>query len=156
MLIIFNSNKINLSSQLQDLTGAMGWGLLRIRRKVFTMSKILIVEDNQVLVKMYKIKLDLEGFQVETASEGQEGLEKLNDFSPDLILLDLAMPGMDGFEFLEELRKNEKLKEITVIIFSNLGQESDIKRAKELGAKDYLIKVNLTPRQVVEKIRQYL
>ena len=120
------------------------------------MSKILIVEDNRVLVKMYKTKLDLEGFEVETAFEGKEGLEKLKDFSPDLILLDLAMPGMDGFEFLTELKKNEKWKKITVVVFSNLGQESDIKRAKELGAKDYLIKVNLTPRQVVEKIRQYL
>lgn len=120
------------------------------------MAKILLVEDDQVLVRMYQAKFKLEEFETEVAYDGQEGLEKVKDFQPDLVLLDLAMPRMNGFEFLEELKKMEKMKNIPVVVFSNLGQESDIQKAKDLGAKDYLIKINLTPRQVVEKIRQYL
>lgn len=120
------------------------------------MAKILIVEDDQILVKMYKTKFELEGYEVEAAYEGKEGLEKLEQFSPDLILLDLAMPEMDGFEFLKNLAKKERWEKIPVVILTNLGQESDIKKAKELGAKDYLIKVNLTPKEVVKKIKKYL
>lgn len=120
------------------------------------MAKILIVEDNRVLVKMYEMKLKLEQFEVEIAYNGVEGLEKLKSFLPNLILLDLAMPKMDGFEFLQKMMADPKLKKIPVVVLTNLGQESDIKRAKDLGAKDYLIKADLTPRQVVEKIRQIL
>lgn len=120
------------------------------------MAKILIIEDDPVLIKMYKTKLVIEGFEVVTALDGLQGLEKLKTFSPDLILLDLAMPKMDGFEFLTEMKKNKKWEKLPVIVFSNLGQESDMQKAKELGAKDYLVKINLTPRQVVEKIRSYI
>jgi len=120
------------------------------------MAKILIVEDDQTLVRMYQTKLTLEGFEVEVSFDGKVGLEKLKDFSPDLILLDLAMPKMDGFEFLEHLSKEEKWKKIPVLILTNLGQEPDVEKAKALGAKDYLIKVDLTPKQVVDKVKQYL
>lgn len=120
------------------------------------MAKILIVEDDRTLVKMYQIKLTLENFEVEVAYDGEEGLEKLKSVFPDLVLLDLAMPKMDGFEFLEKMMVDSSLKKIPVVVLSNLGQESDVEKAKKLGARDYLIKVNLTPKQVVEKIKPYL
>ena len=120
------------------------------------MAKILIVEDDRTLVKMYQIKLTLENFEVEVAYDGEEGLEKLKNVSPDLVLLDLAMPKMDGFEFLEKMMADSSLKKIPVVVLSNLGQESDVEKAKKLGARDYLTKVNLTPKQVVEKIKRYL
>lgn len=115
-----------------------------------------MVEDDQALVRMYQTKLIMEGHEVEVAFDGLEGLDKLESFLPDLILLDLAMPKMDGFEFLENLKKEIKWRKIPVVALTNLGQESDVKRAKELGAKDYLIKVNLTPKQVVKEIQKYL
>jgi len=120
------------------------------------MAKILIIEDDKSLVKMYKTKLKIEGFETGVAFDGLEGLEKLKTFSPDLILLDLAMPKMDGFVFLEKLKKEPKWQKTPVVILTNLGQERDVQKAKELGAKDYLIKVNLTPKQVVEKIKKFL
>ena len=120
------------------------------------MAKILIVEDDKTLIKMYQTKLTLENFEVEVAYDGEEGLEKLKTVSPDLVLLDLAMPKLDGFEFLKKMMADASLKKIPVVVLSNLGQESDIKKATDFGAKDYLIKANLTPRQVVEKIRKYL
>ena len=120
------------------------------------MAKILIVEDDRTLLKMYQTKLTLENFEVEAAYDGEEGLEKLKTTSPNLVLLDLAMPKLDGFEFLKKMMADASLKKIPVVVFSNLGQESDVEKAKDLGAKDYLIKANLTPKQVVEKIKQYL
>lgn len=117
--------------------------------------KILIAEDDPMVTKLYKAKLELEGFEVIEATDGKDALTKL-DLQPDLVLLDLMMPVMDGFEFLENVRTNPKYKKIPVIILSILGQEVDIKRAKELGAVDYLIKSEMTPRQLVEKIRQHL
>lgn len=116
------------------------------------MKRILIIEDDQLLLKMYKIKLSSEGFEVDTALDGIEGLKKLSEKIPDMILLDLMMPNMDGFEFLEIIRKNPAFKEIPVVIFTNLGQERDLQRAKKIGVADYLIKADLTPQQVVDKI----
>jgi CheY-like chemotaxis protein len=117
--------------------------------------KILIVEDDPMVAKLYKTKLEMEGFEVIEAGEGQDGLQKLSQ-NPHLILLDLMMPIMDGFEFLETIKKNQKYKNIPVIALTILGQDVDIQKAKRLGAVDYLVKTDLTPKQVVEKIREHL
>ncbi len=119
--------------------------------------KLLIIEDDELLVKMYSTKCSMEGFEVDNALDGQQALEKLekNDYS--IILLDLMLPKVDGFEILEKLRASSwPNAKKPVVVFSNLGQQTDIDRAKKLGANDYLVKANLTPNQVVEKIKEHL
>lgn len=116
--------------------------------------KILLVEDDPMVVKLYQSKFDLEGFETVIATDGQEALAKLSS-NPDLILLDLMMPVMDGFEFLEKVKKDPKYAKIPAIVLSILGQEADIKKAQKLGAIDYFVKEEITPGQVVERIRQH-
>lgn len=99
--------------------------------------RLLLIEDDKFFHNFYARKLTEVGFMVEVASDGKEGLEKMRANKPDLVLLDLIMPTMDGFEVLTEKAKDATLKPIPVLVFSTLGQESDIKRAKELGATDY-------------------
>lgn len=120
-------------------------------------AKILMIEDDELLAKMYSTKLSMESFDVDKVFDGEEALQKLETGNYDLILLDLMLPKVDGFTVLEKLRASDwPAKAKPVIVFSNLGQESDINRARELGSSDYLIKANLTPNQVVGKIREYL
>lgn len=102
--------------------------------------KIIIIEDDHFFQNFYSLKLKELGYQVEVASNGQEGLEKIKTFLPDLILLDIIMPVMDGFEVLTALKNDPLLSKYPVVVFSTLGQESDIKKAIELGAKDYINK----------------
>ena len=119
--------------------------------------KVLIIEDEAPLAHALQMKLDHEGIESESALGGEEGISMLEQDKYSLILLDLIMPKIDGFAVLEQLRNsNWPDKNKPVIVFSNLGQESDIDRAKELGANDYLVKANLTPNQVVAKIREHL
>jgi DNA-binding response OmpR family regulator len=117
---------------------------------------LLVVEDDEFLVKMYESGLTKEGFDVTTAGNGEEGLEKAGDIKPDLILLDLIMPKMDGFTCLEKIKEENAIKRIPVVILSNLGQDSDIKRGIEMGAEGYLIKTDFTIKQVAEKVRKIL
>jgi len=118
---------------------------------------LLVVEDDEFLVKMYESGLIKEGFEVSTAGNGEEGLAKAGEANnPDLILLDLIMPKMDGFTCLAKLKENALTKRIPVVILSNLGQDSDIKRGLEMGAEDYLIKTDFTVKQVGEKVRKIL
>jgi DNA-binding response OmpR family regulator len=105
--------------------------------------KILIVEDEILLSDLLKMNLKEAGFEVETAYDGKEGLEKAKSFLPDLILLDLIMPVLDGYQVLQEMQKDPVLEKIPVIVLSNLGQEEEIAKAKRLGAKDFIIKANL-------------
>lgn len=116
---------------------------------------ILIIEDNQDLVEMYRLKLSLEGFRVETALDGEQGLLKAVETKPALILLDILMPNMNGFEVLKALRNNSK-SEAKIIVLSNLGQYENIREAKNLGATEYMVKANTTPTQVVDKIKEVL
>lgn len=120
--------------------------------------KVLIVEDDQLLRSLCSKKLLTEGFTVDTAIDSQEGLEKVKQNKPDLILLDLVLPGMSGFEVLKIIKSDpdKKIAEIPVIILSNLGQESDIEKGKNLGASDYLIKATTTTDEIVEKIQKIL
>lgn len=118
--------------------------------------KILIVEDDQFLVKIYQTKLEKEGFEINIALDGEEGLQKTTGFKPDLILLDLILPKMNGFEVLKKLKENPATKNIPVIVLSNLGQESDVKQGMELGAVDYLIKSDHSISEIIEKIKKEL
>lgn len=105
------------------------------------MPRILIVEDDRFLSSIVKGRMEKRGFTVEQAFDGQEGLEKLHEFKPDLIILDLIMPKVSGFEFLERVSTDPEFSGTPVLIASNLGQDSDIEKAKHLGAVDYYVKV---------------
>src|SRR5664279_2940450 len=118
------------------------------------MAKILLVEDDTILVEMYQAKFELEGHEVSVATNGEECLNILKDFQPDLILLDILMPKLNGFHVLKEIKKQPELRQIPVILLTNLGQaEVDMNQdlAKALGVNDYLIKSHHTPDEVVTK-----
>jgi len=119
------------------------------------MKKILIIEDEIVLAEMYKEKLEKEGFEVFLASEIEEGIEIAKKERPDLILLDILLPRENGVSFLEKIKK-EEIKDIPIVAFSNYDDPATKKRAFELGVKEYLIKANYTPGEIVEKIKNYL
>ncbi len=117
---------------------------------------ILLVEDDKFVSKAYSFFLKKEGYNVLYAADGEEGLKILKGSKPDLILLDLIMPGMNGFEMLKALKSKKVTREIPVIIVSNLGQESDIQECKRLGAADYLIKADLYMKDVLVKIKTHI
>jgi len=120
------------------------------------MKKIIIIEDEKILLDLLKDKLVKEGYEVIVALDGQMGLEKIKQEKPDLILLDMVMPKMDGFEVMRELNKDENLAKIPVIIISNSGQPVELEKAKKLGAKDWLIKTEFDPKEVVDKVNKQL
>ena len=115
--------------------------------------KILVVEDETFLVKIYNVKLKKEGYDVTIATDGEQAVKLAEETKPDLILLDLILPKLNGFEALEQIKAIPALKKTPVVVLSNLGQDDDIKRAKSLGAVDYLIKANFSIQDVVQKIR---
>jgi len=117
-----------------------------------TSKKILVVEDDDVLRDVLVEKLKKSGYTVQGAIDGQEALDVMPTFLPDLILLDILMPRKDGMEVLEEMNKDEKLHAIPVIVVSNSGQPVEIERARKLGARDFLIKAVFDPGEVLEKI----
>jgi len=102
--------------------------------------KLLLIEDDVFFRKFYVEKLKEKGFEIEEADDGEQGLEKTRSFKPDLIILDIIMPKKDGFEVLNTLHADDNLKKIPVLVFSTLGQESDVEKAKKLGAADYVNK----------------
>jgi DNA-binding response OmpR family regulator len=117
---------------------------------------ILVVEDDPVLGVMYKTKLESEGYKIILATNGAEGLDMIKESHPDLVLLDIILPQLDGFSVLEEIAGDSKLKNIPVILLTNLGTEEDKTKGLELGAKDYLVKADYTPEQINEKIQNFL
>lgn len=120
------------------------------------MAKILIVEDEEVLLNVLKNKLQKEGFDVLSAENGEASLKVIDNEKPDLVLLDILMPKMSGIEVLKKLKENGTLESLPVIILSNSGQPSEIKEARDLGVKDCLIKAEFDPQEVVDKIRKYI
>jgi DNA-binding response OmpR family regulator len=118
--------------------------------------RILIVEDEKILSDLLERKLQEKGYETSLAANGEEGLAKMREEKIDLVLLDIVMPKMDGFEVLEEMRKDRELKRIPVIIISNSGQPVEISRAIELGVKDYLIKTQFDPEEVIEKVQKQI
>lgn len=117
---------------------------------------ILLVEDDEFLAELYATKLNLEGFEVALAVDGEKGLKMIKEKKPDLILLDIILPKMDGFEILKKVRADKDLKNIPIILLTNLSQKDEVKKGLELGANDYLIKAHFMPSEVVKKIKQAL
>lgn len=115
---------------------------------------VLLVEDDEMLNAMYKAKFEKEGYTVLSAFNGSEGLKMAESSTPDIVLLDIIMPKMDGFVCLKKIKRNPALSKLPVILLTNLGQEEDIKKGKELGATDYFIKANHTPQEVVDKVKK--
>ena len=118
--------------------------------------KILLIEDDDTLVEMYTLKFQQEGLDLITVQDGLSGLETAKSELPIVILLDVMMPKMDGFAVLTELKKDDKTKDIPVLLLSNLGQKSDIEKGEKLGANDYIVKASMTPTQVLEKVKSFL
>ena len=118
--------------------------------------KILLVEDDQFLSEMYATKFVESGFDIETAADGREALEKIKQYRPNLILLDIVLPKIDGFEVLQILKKNAVTKDIAVIALTNLGQKEEVEKGLKLGADDYIIKAHFTPTEVVAKVKKIL
>jgi len=118
--------------------------------------KILIVEDDSFVLDIYQTKLSQEGYTVIEAKNGVEGMKILEKEKPDLILLDIVMPYMDGIEVLKKIKENKELNKIPVILLTNLSQKEEINVGLGLGASDYLIKSHFTPSEVMDKIKIYL
>lgn len=118
--------------------------------------KVLIIEDDKLLREMMFRKLEKEGFEVFSVMDGSEAVIKIKDIKPDIVLLDLILPGSNGFEILKEINNDDEIKEIPVIILSNLGQKSEVDKGMELGAVDYLVKAHFTPTEVLEKIKKII
>jgi len=120
------------------------------------MKKILIVEDEDIIIELLQKKLIQEGYEVSTARDGEEGLKALRKIKPDIVLLDIVMPKKSGYEVMEEMSKDPELKKIPIIIISNSGQPVELDKAKELGARDWLIKTEFDPNEVAEKVRKQI
>lgn len=117
---------------------------------------ILIIEDDDFFRGLIAKKLLFEEFDVHTAATGQEGIAKIKEVKPDLVLLDMLLPSMDGFEVLQKVKEDSEIATTPIIIASNLGEQEDIDRALKLGAVDYLIKSQYTPEMIIEKVKKLL
>lgn len=114
---------------------------------------ILVIEDDKFLRELISRKLLNEGFKIDEAIDGEDGLRKIEEVKPELVLLDLILPGLDGFEVLERIKDNPSTSAVPVLILSNLGQRDEIERGLKLGAVDFLVKAHFTPEEIVEKIK---
>ncbi len=120
------------------------------------MAKILFIEDDPLIVKIYSTRLKADGHEVFSAENGEEGLNVIDECHPDVVVLDVMMPKMDGFAVLERLRSRDAYKNIPILMYSNLNNEEEISRAKKAGVTEFIVKANLSPTQMVVKIEQYL
>jgi DNA-binding response OmpR family regulator len=119
-------------------------------------TKIAIIEDDIVISQMYRMKFEAEGFEVQTADNGRTGVELAEKMHPDIILLDIRMPEMNGDEALRHIRATDWGKHIPVLVLTNLGEEEAPSSLKALGVEDYIVKADFTPRQVTERVKQAL
>ena len=120
------------------------------------MKKILVVEDEKMLADMYRERFQQEGYEIHSAVDAESGLEMSEEVRPDLVVLDILLPKENGISFLRSKKKMKEVASIPVIAFSNYDDTETKKEAKDLGAKEYLIKTNHTPREILEKIKYYL
>lgn len=120
------------------------------------MTKIAIIEDDQVISQMYRMKFESDGFTVQVAQDGPSGIALVESMEPDLILLDMQMPGISGAEALAEIRRHDWGKTTPVIVLTNLGEEEAPKNLHSLGIESYIVKADMTPRQVVERVKSAL
>ncbi len=119
------------------------------------MKRVLIIEDEEIMLKLLKRKLS-QDYEVFTATDGQQGLDMIKRAAPDLILLDLVMPKMDGFGVMEEITKDENLKKIPLVVISNSGQPVEMDKIKEMGARDWLIKTEFDPQELSDKVKKII
>ncbi len=120
------------------------------------MNKVLIIEDDQAYRKIYKRKFEVSGYTAETAENGVEGLEKMRSFQPNIVFVDLMMPQMDGFHFLEAVKSDPALQNIPIVVLTNLSTSEDAQKVLEMGAKAILVKSNTEPNAIVEKANQII
>ena len=120
------------------------------------MTHVLIVEDDVFLAEIYQKKFEMEGFKVSIANNGEKGLADIKKKKPDIVLLDILLPKLDGFAVLEAAKADSSIKNIPIILLTNLGQKDDVQRGLEEGAVDYLIKTHFKPSEVVDKVRKVL
>jgi len=120
------------------------------------MKKILIIEDERVLAKALRDMLERSGFEADVASDGEEGVTKVASGRPDLVLLDIILPRLHGFEVLKRIKENPDTKATPVIILSNLDQDTDIDKARQLGAADFLTKAETDINNVLAKVKEHL
>ncbi|MFA5124972.1 MAG: response regulator [Patescibacteria group bacterium] len=118
--------------------------------------KVLLVEDDAMIVDMYKLRLEEEGYEVIITDRGSQAIELAKKDDPDIILLDIILPEVDGFSVLSSLKSEVATKKIPTIIMTNLGQESDQERGQQLGAEEYFVKAQHTPADVINVIKKYL
>ena len=117
---------------------------------------ILIIEDDFFIRELYDRQFTKDGYRVETSEDGPDGLVKASQIKPDLILLDIMLPKLNGLDLLRTLKSKDETKDIPVILLTNLGQESVIKEGFEYGAESYLIKSAYTPSQIIEEVKNFL
>lgn len=120
------------------------------------MSKVAIIEDDQAIAQMYRIKFEQEGYTVETAEDGKLGLALAENMKPDIILLDLMMPVMKGDEMLAAMRKTEWGKNIKVVVLTNMGEQEIPQEVKKMGVEAVILKADMTPRQVADLVKKHL
>ena len=118
--------------------------------------KVLIVEDEQLILELLQKKLIREGYETLIAKDGDEGLKAMRQDRPDIVLLDIIMPKMGGLEVMAEMQKDPELKKIPIIVVSNSGQPVEIDKAQALGAKDWLVKAEFNPQEVIDKIEKQI
>lgn len=118
--------------------------------------RVLIVEDDQFLRELLDRKLKAEGFNVQTTIEGESALTQVKEFKPEIVLLDIILPGVDGFSILEQLKSDAEVSNIPVVMLSNLGQKDDVDKGMKLGAVGYLVKAHFTPGDIVNKVNEVL
>ena len=117
---------------------------------------IILVEDERIIANLIELKLERSGYEIKTVHDGKAGLDLILESKPDLVLLDIALPTLGGFDILDKLKEEKLLPDLPVIILSNSGQPIEIERAKDAGVRDYLIKVNFSPEEVLEKVKAVL
>ena len=118
--------------------------------------KILVVDDDPFILDMYVIKFKEQGFQGETATDGKMALEKIEITKPDIVLLDVVMPTMDGFDVIKKIKEKGTPRMYKILFLTNFGQKEDVERGMELGADGYIIKAHFTPSEVVVKVKELL
>lgn len=118
--------------------------------------KVAIVEDDPQIVEMYKLKLEKEGYEVKTAADGNEGIQLIADYTPDVVMLDLMMPNKTGIEMLEELRGKPGGNDVKVMILTNVGDDATTSQVYRLAPMDYIVKSEMTPQQVFERVQDVL
>ena len=117
---------------------------------------VLLIEDDNFLIDIYKTKFEMEGFKVSVSDNGESGLEDVKKKKPDVVLLDILLPKMDGFAVLKKMKEDKDIKDIPVILLTNLGQKDDVDKGLKLGAVDYLIKAHYKPSETVDKVKKVL